>query len=570
MKSLAYSYIRFSSPEQAKGQSLERQTEAARDWCQRHNAHLDESTTFRDLGTSGFTGEHRKNPDRNALALFLKMVEKGKVPKGSYLLIENLDRLSREDEVPACHLLTGILLAGVRVVQLAPFEMTLTDKSNGWELMRAVMELSRGHGESLRKSTTMGPVWRRKKEQARERIITAQLPAWVQLQDGKLVLHPERAAIVRRIFQLAACGYGLPSIVRRLTTEGVPGFGRSGRWSRHYVYTILTDRRALGEYQPKKGTRSSDRKDDGDPVSGYFPAVVDEDAFLAAQVGLAQRRKHPGRIGRFVNPFAGLLRDARDGGAYYAQNSQSGAGSKLRRVLINLNGFEGRTRKVTFPYRVFEDAALAWLDEIDPHEILNGDHEPDVTIRLGNQFEGIEAELSKLNASMDRNGYSESLDRRIRKLEEQKRALSEELREARQRAAHPVSESWGEVKGVITHLDEADDPTDARLRLRTVLRRIIDSIWLYVVPRGRERLALVQIWFAGGQTYRMLLINYLSPRGNGHKLLPGGWRAESWREYESYGVPPGHIKDHLDEWEEILRQLPGADKGRHGLEPLPD
>src|SRR5262245_39625582 len=120
---LAYSYVRFSSPEQAKGDSLRRQTEDARLWCERNNVRLDTSTTLHDLGKSAYTGAHRKNPDRHALAAFLRLVELGKVPRGTYFVIENLDRLSREEEVPACHLLTGILMAGVRVVQLKPSEL---------------------------------------------------------------------------------------------------------------------------------------------------------------------------------------------------------------------------------------------------------------------------------------------------------------------------------------------------------------------------------------------------------------------------------------------------------------
>ena len=62
---VAYSYVRFSSAEQRKGDSLRRQTEAAADWCVRNNARLDASTTLHDLGKSAFRGGHRKNPDRN-------------------------------------------------------------------------------------------------------------------------------------------------------------------------------------------------------------------------------------------------------------------------------------------------------------------------------------------------------------------------------------------------------------------------------------------------------------------------------------------------------------------------
>src|SRR5262249_27184523 len=151
---LAYSYLRFSHPSQSKGDSIRRQIELRDAWLQRNpNVTLDTTLRLDDRGKSAYK---RINPDRYALTEFLKRVEAGEVQPGSCLLIENLDRLSREDEVPACHLLTSILLAGVQVVQLSPYEMLLTEKSNGWELMRAVMELSRGHGESQVKSERVG------------------------------------------------------------------------------------------------------------------------------------------------------------------------------------------------------------------------------------------------------------------------------------------------------------------------------------------------------------------------------------------------------------------------------
>ena len=40
---LAYSYLRFSSPEQARGDSIRRQTEATADWCARNGVTLDAS-----------------------------------------------------------------------------------------------------------------------------------------------------------------------------------------------------------------------------------------------------------------------------------------------------------------------------------------------------------------------------------------------------------------------------------------------------------------------------------------------------------------------------------------------
>jgi DNA invertase Pin-like site-specific DNA recombinase len=88
-----YSYIRFSTPEQLKGNSLLRQLELSKKYADENGLYLDESLTLKDLGLSAFSGEHRK---RGELGIFLNMVKKGKIPNNSVLLVESLDRISRE------------------------------------------------------------------------------------------------------------------------------------------------------------------------------------------------------------------------------------------------------------------------------------------------------------------------------------------------------------------------------------------------------------------------------------------------------------------------------------------
>jgi hypothetical protein len=86
-------------------------------------------------------------------------------------------------------LLLGLIVAGIRIVQLSPSELIYDEKSDEMALMLAIVELSRGHRESKRKSDLSGPVWRKKKQGAREgHIVTERLPAWVTIKDDKLVL----------------------------------------------------------------------------------------------------------------------------------------------------------------------------------------------------------------------------------------------------------------------------------------------------------------------------------------------------------------------------------------------
>ena len=53
----AYSYIRFSTPEQAEGDSFRRQTELSEDYAKAHKLIFDRSLNLRDEGLSAFKGD---------------------------------------------------------------------------------------------------------------------------------------------------------------------------------------------------------------------------------------------------------------------------------------------------------------------------------------------------------------------------------------------------------------------------------------------------------------------------------------------------------------------------------
>jgi DNA invertase Pin-like site-specific DNA recombinase len=114
------------------------------------------------------------------------------VPKGSFLILENLDRLSREHIQPALLLALNLLQAGIRIVQLRPAEMIFDSKSDTLQVMMMMFELARGHGESAIKSERVGKAWAQKKELARKgqaqqgrgavagmHCMTHKLPSWM-------------------------------------------------------------------------------------------------------------------------------------------------------------------------------------------------------------------------------------------------------------------------------------------------------------------------------------------------------------------------------------------------------
>jgi DNA invertase Pin-like site-specific DNA recombinase len=90
----AYSYMRFSTAEQSKGDSLHRQTMMAREWSERQGIPLDTELSLTDKGISAY---HGANAETGELGAFLAAVSIGAVPKGSWLLVESLDRISRDN-----------------------------------------------------------------------------------------------------------------------------------------------------------------------------------------------------------------------------------------------------------------------------------------------------------------------------------------------------------------------------------------------------------------------------------------------------------------------------------------
>jgi DNA invertase Pin-like site-specific DNA recombinase len=563
---IAYSYVRFSNPIQATGDSLRRQTEAARGWCGRNGYRLDESTTLRDLGASAYVGTHRSNPDRYALAGFLKLVEEGKVPRGSALVVESLDRLSREHIRPALSLVLNLIDAGIRLVQLTPVETIYDDRVEPMSLMMAIMELSRGHSESAVKSERVGKAFQEKKKKAREgdHLYTAQVPAWIRVtKTGEMELIPERAKVVKQIFDMSANGYGLTSIVGKLVADKVPAFGKTKLWKRSYVAAILKDRRALGEFQPKlRDKKTHSRIPDGKPIPDYFPGAVTANEYHAARAGADDRRnadlnatrkalhKASKKLVRgktpitrrerskthtlhaAVNLFTGLIVSARNPNDRYhtVQRVDNRPGFERGRqwVLLNSASIEG-AKCVSFPLVVFEKVIIGELQEIDPRTILGKDDgSPDEVLTLAGERSTKEQQIAKLESELLK-GDVPSIARALRVLETERKELVAREAEARSRVVLPEAVAWGVAQPLLTALAKAPDQEDARRRLKAALRRIVKQITLLIVPRGRSRIAAVRIDFEGGK-HRDYLITHTPPHYGYHGVAPARFEggSEAW------------------------------------------
>jgi DNA invertase Pin-like site-specific DNA recombinase len=204
--SVVYSYVRFSTPEQRKGTGQARQEKAAQSWCKKHGLSL--CRNYADLGVSAFKG---RNAEYGELARFLAAVEGGKIARGSTLLVENLDRLSRQNLNKAVELFLRIVNAGIRVVTLSDGKEYTAEMLELPELMLSLLIFARANDESKMKSHRKAASWRFKREAAQKHNtpLGGKTPCWIKVEDGRYVLVAREAERVRQVFADYIAGSGI-------------------------------------------------------------------------------------------------------------------------------------------------------------------------------------------------------------------------------------------------------------------------------------------------------------------------------------------------------------------------
>ncbi|AYQ86452.1 recombinase family protein [Burkholderia gladioli] len=310
-RAVAYSYVRFSTAKQQLGDSLRRQVAMAEEFCAKNGLEL-HPVSFRDLGVSAFK---RRNLERGALAAFLDAVKTGKVAKGSYLVIEQFDRLSRAETDIALKLLLDLVHSGIKLVTLVDEKIwdkeAVKDIGN---LILAIVFMSRANNESAAKADRLSRVWGEKKKAAAAsgKIMSRECPRWLEVNEDKsaFVVLEDRAESVRKVFAMRIAGHGVVSIVNRANKEEWPVPGKGETWHISLVGRLLRNRALLGEYQPhKSGSDDRGRVPIGEPVAGYYPAILDEQTFLRVQATRERKAQFPGRRDvNYRNWLQGLLK----------------------------------------------------------------------------------------------------------------------------------------------------------------------------------------------------------------------------------------------------------------------
>jgi DNA invertase Pin-like site-specific DNA recombinase len=501
---IAYSYIRFSSTEQLKGDSLRRQTDLSRNYAEANGLDLDTKLNLRDLGISAFD---KSNLNKGALGQFLKLVEDGMIARGSYLLVESLDRLSRDKVMDALGIFLNILNAGIIIVTLADNQVYSREKTNdNWaSLIMSIVIMSRANEESATKSRRIRASWDNKRQNITKKRFTARCPYWLKPSDGDtgFDLIPERVDVVKRIFQMSIDGIGTATIVKRLNGENVPLFSpKSDGWQTSYIQKVLSNRAVYGELQlnlQRDGVLSA-----YDVIHDYYPAIMSKEDWLLA-ASIREGRRSRGGVAKgegLSNLFSGLLRWGGCGGPMkMSANMKKKANGEIRRTryVACSKGRRGAgCHFIQWNYDDLENLILQFCQSVDFANVVDGNQSLNLDIDLARKrltsiddaIKNKQVSLNNLLSALEAGSNADipaTLLKRISGLEieiedllAEQQAAEKDVIKLNHEQLHSSSQRAATIDLIyLLQTLEGDALRDLRVKLSEAIRRSISHVKLY-------------------------------------------------------------------------------------------
>lgn len=495
---LAVAYVRWSTSDQTRGDAERRQTDLAQKMCNANSWQLSEIIVER--GKSAFKGRNRLSTSE--LGKLEARAAAGEL-QGKVLIVENVDRLSRQEPIEGLNLLQNLTNAGVIVAESATGHVFDADsvRENWQKLLVPFLRLGLGYEESLKKGkrvaaayeATVARGYRTKNGLADLRFS----PSWIERDEvGDYSVNEMRAEVVRLIYQRCVDGYGLRSICAELNRDLARTRWQKGDWNQANVREILRNRQTLGEYQVTERNEANFTRPTGKWIKGGFPAIIEPELWHRAQAALDARRSTGGKHRGMVNLLQGFT---------YCGAINHGERCGSRMIISQTSRTEPRKARLRCA-RNHRAAGCSSRASYHYERLLNGilDEVLHLALPAERQNSSIHQEIATLeleitaaidNADLLRNDWLRTksptmrrgIDATERQIEEMESKLEKLKHEARlidaKRPPRVAADVVRKLRDRIHH-DE-----DARRKIHSALREMITAIFLY--PDTREAHVLV-------------------------------------------------------------------------------
>lgn len=486
------SYTRFSSRRQAKGDSYRRQTDMALTWCRENGLELDTSLVLEDLGTSAYSGA---NAQRGALGVLQMMCLNGDLERGTILLIEAFDRLTRLPLPDAYELLLSLVNNGLTIITLNDRKVWTKSGLKDFEsFMLSLVSLYKGFQESDHKADRLQKTFKQHRDKGSKQAFGS-APGWLYREDKfkPWQVNDELAESVRKVFHLSALGYGSKAIAKEANGKNWPVPTRlnitNGRWHAQMAGQLLRSRAVLGEHEHRIHTHDArsehwQGRRTGIVIPDYYPRIVSDELWHAARASIDTRAIVNRRDNNYYNIFAGLLYCGYCGAPMQRKHERNG---KSKGQISCSDRLAGVTK---CPTSAVNHCDWGLLDNIYAFnsEGLGTDDGQRATAELA----VIEAQLREKNKESERIADAiaktgGSVNALIAKAQEIGGDLTELAgkRDALLQAAalatgnSAFDTSW--VDNALEHIYKADsdESRDVRVALHLQIARLVETIWIW-------------------------------------------------------------------------------------------
>lgn len=283
----AYAYIRYSRIEQQSGDSENRQFNALERFTATTSVAVEE--VIYDRGKSAFRGDNARSGNFKEI---LERIAKRTIRKDDFLVVESIDRITRQRVLDGVELLQGILKKGIKIYTTNDEKIySYSDPSRDFEtLVMIALIAQRANEESETKSKRLKASWNKRREKAQngEVIIKAGsgVPFGLRVVENRFEIVEEERQEIEKLFKLLL-EMGVNTAIARLNETSLK------RWNNGTLNKILRAKTVIGCMPVCKVEYNSEgksRKVVTGFIENYYPKLIETSLFYKAIDAMGKRK----------------------------------------------------------------------------------------------------------------------------------------------------------------------------------------------------------------------------------------------------------------------------------------
>lgn len=226
-------YCRVSTEYEEQNSSYQTQVSHYTNYILNHDG-WDLVNVYADDGISGTNTKKREQ--------FNQMIEDCMAGKIDLIITKSISRFAR-NTLDCLHYIRQLKEKNIAVY--FEKENIKTTDAKGEVLLTIMASLAQQESQSLSQNVKLGLQYRY--QQGKVMVNHNWFLGYTKDEEGHLIVDPEQAKIVKRIYYEYLEGYSCKQIARRLTTDGIPNGAGNTKWGDSNIASILKNEKYIGD-----------------------------------------------------------------------------------------------------------------------------------------------------------------------------------------------------------------------------------------------------------------------------------------------------------------------------------